>query len=84
MRKVDFGTVEEIQFVFESEKKGEAPVHSVAYFNKTDRTVKVVAVTQITTKDELIKQPTVRAPAVPAIPTVEVKFIPGFAVQTVL
>jgi hypothetical protein len=45
MRKVGFGSVEEIQFVFESEKKGELPVHSVAYFNKTDRSVKVVSVT---------------------------------------
>lgn len=47
MKKIDYGTVEEIQLVFVSDKPKNEPVHSVVYYKKEDRTVKVVSVEEI-------------------------------------
>ena len=82
MKKIDYGTIQEIQLVFKSEKEHLHPVQTIAFFNKTDSTVKVVHLEQ-TEKANATEDITTDV-AVAIKPYVETKFIPGFAVQTAI
>jgi hypothetical protein len=71
MKKIDYGTVEEIQLVFVSDKPENEPVHSVAYYKKEDRSVKVVSVQEIK-KTVIISQQETTAKTVETAPMPQV------------
>ncbi len=95
MKKIDYGTVEEIQMVFVSDKPHKLPVHSVAYYHKEDSTVKVVSLQQITTviqkeitviegETTVTQEETSSGEVATPMPQPDIKFIPGFVVESVI
>jgi hypothetical protein len=73
LKKIDYGTVQEIHLQFGTMQDETISVQSVVFFNKTDKSVDVVSVTPI-------QAPHPGQPSDPSPAPHPVSFIPGFAV----
>lgn len=79
VQTTDYGNLQEIAVTFDSPETNDLPVRTVTYYNKEEKTFKVISVEKTkttTTAEESVKD-------IPS-PFVDTKYIPGIAVESVL
>lgn len=80
VQTTDYGNLQEIAVTFDSPETDDKPVRTVTYYNKEEKTVKVISVEQIKTTTTPTEE-TVQA--IPS-PFVDTKYIPGIVVENVI